>query len=112
MATVHAICRVGIPAFACTVHNSQCRSLNAGIVHLKSSVSIAALYVMLSRIKCDEHGPKGLAILGEVHMQDIHNHAPEEVRNEEKRLKKLAKVMSTEAKIILEWYTHATGHTW
>ncbi len=51
MATVHAICQVGISAFACTVHNSQSQSLIAGIVHLKSSVFIAALYVMLFRIK-------------------------------------------------------------
>ncbi|KAJ7281280.1 hypothetical protein C8J57DRAFT_1219176 [Mycena rebaudengoi] len=46
---------------------------------------------MLSWIKCDEGEPKGLAILGNIDPKRISTHAPEEVRDEEKRLKYLAK---------------------
>ncbi|KAJ7359401.1 hypothetical protein DFH08DRAFT_613338, partial [Mycena albidolilacea] len=73
-----------------TAHNSQSRSLDAATIHLESCVTIAASYVMLSRIKCGEHELDGLAILGQIHAKNISTHAPEEVRDEEKQLKRLA----------------------
>ncbi|KAJ7164353.1 hypothetical protein C8R46DRAFT_835547, partial [Mycena filopes] len=73
-----------------TAHNSQSRSLDAATIHLESCTTIAASYVMLSRIKCSENELAGLAILGEVNAKNIQNHAPQEVREEEKRLQHLA----------------------
>ncbi|KAJ7503825.1 hypothetical protein B0H11DRAFT_1710688, partial [Mycena galericulata] len=72
-----------------TAHNSQSRSLNAAIIHLESCATISASYVMLSRIKCGEDDLRGLAILGNIN-KNIRTHAPQEVRNEESRLKDLA----------------------
>ncbi|KAJ6501698.1 hypothetical protein C8R47DRAFT_958144, partial [Mycena vitilis] len=74
-----------------TAHNSQSRSLNAAAIHLESCLTIAASYVMLSRIRCGENELDGLAILGNIDAKKISTHAPQEVRNEEKRLKELAK---------------------
>ncbi|KAJ7711764.1 hypothetical protein B0H16DRAFT_1235628, partial [Mycena metata] len=71
-----------IPGFSFTAHNSQSRSLNAATIHLESCATIAASYVMLSRIRCGEDELTGLAILGSVPAQKIQNHAPQEVRNE------------------------------
>jgi hypothetical protein len=98
-----------IAGFSCTAHNSQSRSLDAGVVHLASCTSTAAAYVMLSRIKCDEGEPKGLAILGDIDPKRISSHAPEQVRAEEKRLKALAKQTLRRAKDTLSWYTELTG---
>jgi hypothetical protein len=64
---------------------------------------------MLSRLKCDERTLPRLAILGEVNVKDITNHAPQEVRNEEKRLKKLAAKTLEQAKQDLDWYLKSTG---
>jgi hypothetical protein len=98
-----------IGGFSYTAHNSQSRSLNAATIHLESSASAAASYVMLSRLKCDERTLPRLAILGEVNVKDITNHAPQEVRNEEKRLKKLAAKTLEQAKQDLDWYLKSTG---
>ncbi|KAJ6498551.1 hypothetical protein C8R47DRAFT_920756, partial [Mycena vitilis] len=73
-----------------TAHNSQSRSLNAAAIHLESCATIAASYVMLSRIRCGENELHGLAILGDISPKNIQNHAPQEVRNEEIRLNALA----------------------
>lgn len=64
--------------------------------------------MMLSRIKCDEGEPKGLAILGNIDPKRISTHAPEEVRDEEKRLKYLAKQTLQRAGDLLSWYTDLT----
>ncbi|KAJ7166288.1 hypothetical protein C8R43DRAFT_878046, partial [Mycena crocata] len=92
-----------------TAHNSQSRSLDAAIIHLESSASSAASYVMLSRIKCNESNPKGLAILGEINSKNIATHAAEEVRKEESRLLKLAASTLERAKESLDWYLESTG---
>ncbi|KAJ7290548.1 hypothetical protein C8J57DRAFT_1045767, partial [Mycena rebaudengoi] len=92
-----------------TAHNSQSRSLEAGVVHLASCPSTAAAYVMLSKIKCDEGEPKGLAILGDIDPKRISTHAPEQVRAEEKRLKVLEKRTPRRARDTLSWYTELTG---
>ncbi|KAJ7147797.1 hypothetical protein C8R43DRAFT_889418 [Mycena crocata] len=98
-----------IPGFSFTAHNSQSRSLNAAIIHLESSASTVASYVMLSRIKCDEFSPQGLAILGEINSKNISTHAPEEVRKEESRLCKLAASTMERAKENLDWYLELAG---
>jgi hypothetical protein len=100
-----------IGAFGFTAHNSQSRSLNAAAIHLDSSRSIACSYVMLSRIKCGLEDPKGLAILGDIKPGKILNHAPAEVREEEKRLRRLAKKTLAAAKVTLRWYTDLTGES-
>jgi hypothetical protein len=64
---------------------------------------------MLSRIKCGEHELDGLAILGQIHAKNISTHAPEEVRDEEKRLKRLAVNTLVRAKDTLGWYIDLTG---
>jgi hypothetical protein len=64
---------------------------------------------MLSRIKCDEGGPKGLAILGEINPKRMSTHAPEEVRAKEKRLKALARQTLLRAKDTLSWYIDLMG---
>ena len=63
-----------IAGFAFTVHNSQSQSLRAATIHLESSVSSAASYVMLSHIQCGAEGPVGLRILGEVSAKQIMHH--------------------------------------
>ncbi|KAJ7581707.1 hypothetical protein C8J56DRAFT_793345, partial [Mycena floridula] len=93
-------------------HNSQGRSLGAATVHLESCTSIAAAYVMLSRIKCGTERPRGLAILGDVSAGKIYSHAPQEVRDEEKRLRRLARKTLNEAKESLRWYSELTGENW
>ncbi|KAJ7602877.1 hypothetical protein DFH06DRAFT_1008679 [Mycena polygramma] len=98
-----------IPGFSFTAHNSQSRSLNAAAIHLESCVTIAASYVMLSRIKCTENELHGLAILGEIKPKNIETHAPQEVRNEELRLKNLASSTLERAKFDLKWYLDLTG---
>jgi hypothetical protein len=110
--TIYSARRHQVPiigGFSCTAHNSQSRSLEAGVVHLSSCTSTAAAYVMLSRIKCDEGEPKGLAILGNIDPKRISTHAPEEVRAEEKRLQSLAKQTLRRARDLLSWYTELTG---
>ncbi|KAJ7838554.1 hypothetical protein B0H13DRAFT_1650691, partial [Mycena leptocephala] len=92
-----------------TAHNSQSRSLDAATIHLESCVTIAASYVMLSRIKCGEDELDGLAILGNINAKNIATHAPQEVRNEEERLKKLAITTLERAKEDLHWYLELTG---
>jgi hypothetical protein len=64
---------------------------------------------MLSRIKCDEGKPRGLAILGSVDPKRILTHGPEEVRAEETRLKSLAKQTLRHARDLLSWCTELTG---
>lgn len=98
-----------IPGFSFTSHNSQSRSLIAATIHLESCATIAASYVMLSRIKCGGDELAGLAILGEVTAAKIQNHAPQEVRNEETRLKHLASATLERAKEDLKWYLDLTG---
>ncbi|KAJ6490799.1 hypothetical protein C8R47DRAFT_977299 [Mycena vitilis] len=98
-----------IGGFSFTAHNSQSRSLNAAAIHLESCVTIAASYVMLSRIKCGKDELNGLAILGNIHAKNIATHAPQEVRNEETRLKGLAKATLEKAKEDLHWYLKLTG---
>ena len=100
-----------IQGFSFTAHNSQSRSLNAATIHLESCTTIAASYVMLSRIKCGEDELRGLAILGEVKATNIDKHAPQEVRNEEARLKDLAAATLDRAKVGLRWYLDLTGDT-
>ena len=100
-----------IAGFSCTAHNSQSRSLDAAVVNLASCTTTAAAYVMLSRIKCDEDGPKGLAILGDIDPKHISGHAPEQVRAEGRRLKALAKQPLRRAKDTLSWYTDLTRET-
>ena len=94
-----------IAGFAFTVHNSQSQSLRAATIHLESSVSSAASYVMLSRIQCGAEGPVGLRILGEVSAKQISTHASQEVRDEEKRLLALSERTIKEAVHTLSWYT-------
>jgi hypothetical protein len=106
-ATRHQLPIIG--GFSFTAHNSQSRSLDAATIHLESCVTIAASYVMLSRIKCGEHELDGLAILGQIHAKNISTHAPEEVRDEEKRLKRLAVNTLVRAKDTLGWYIDLTG---
>lgn len=100
-----------IGGFSSTAHNSQSRSLDAGVIHLSSCTSTAAAYVMLSRIKCDEGEPRGLAILGYIDPKRISTRAPQEVRDEEKRLKGLAKQTRRRARDLLSWYTELTGES-
>jgi hypothetical protein len=97
-----------IGGFSFTAHNSQSRSLNAATIHLESCVSIAASYVMLSRIKCGADELNGLAILGKVNAKNIQDHAPQEVREEEKRLRQLAVGTLERAKVTLSWYLEVT----
>ncbi|KAJ7508324.1 hypothetical protein B0H11DRAFT_1704527, partial [Mycena galericulata] len=92
-----------------TAHNSQSRSLNAAIIYLESCAMIAASYIMLSRIKCGEDDLRGLAILGNINEKNIQTHAPQEVRNEESRLKDLAAATLERAKNDLKWYLDLTG---
>ena len=94
-----------IAGFAFTVHNSQSRSLNAAIVHLESSRNTASSYVMLSRIKCGVEGPTGLRILGDITANHISTHSPQEVREEERRLKELSERTIDNTTIDLSWYT-------
>ncbi|KAJ7599682.1 hypothetical protein C8J56DRAFT_769025, partial [Mycena floridula] len=94
-----------------TAHNSQSRSLNSVTIHLDSSKSIATSYVMLSRVKCGAGDPSGLAILGDIKASKIQNHAPQEVRDEEKCLKVLAEATLHHAKVTLAWYTELTGES-
>ncbi|KAJ7654059.1 hypothetical protein DFH06DRAFT_993846 [Mycena polygramma] len=98
-----------IGGFSFTAHNSQSRSLDAAAIHLESCVTIAASYVMLSRIKCGEDELRGLAILGNINPKNINNHAPQEVRNEESRLQRLADATLRAAKDDLKWYLDLTG---
>ncbi|KAJ6472602.1 hypothetical protein C8R45DRAFT_835854 [Mycena sanguinolenta] len=105
-ATRHQLPIIG--GFSFTAHNSQSRSLNAATIHLESCMSIAASYVMLSRIKCGDNELDGLAILGQVKAKNIENYAAQEVRNEEKRLKKLAQATLERTKETLEWYLDLT----
>ena len=67
-----------IPGFSYTAHNSQGRSLNAGCIDFVSCTSIACAYVMLSRLRKTE----GLSILRPFPFNKIHNHAPQDMRNE------------------------------
>ena len=71
-----------IPGFAYTAHNSQGRSLNTACIDFASCTSIACAYVMLSRLKSLE----GLSILRPFSFDKINKHAPEDVRNELKRM--------------------------
>jgi hypothetical protein len=64
---------------------------------------------MLSRIKCGEGELNGLAILGDINAKNINNHAPQEVRDEEKRLKQLAHQTLERAKYDLSWYLELTS---
>ncbi|KAJ7061707.1 hypothetical protein C8F01DRAFT_987198 [Mycena amicta] len=98
-----------IPGFSFTAHNSQSRSLNAAMIHLESSANISTSYVMLSRIRCPEHELRGLAIVGDVSPKKIQNHASEEARQEEVRLKQLAKRTLEKAKETLSCYLDLTG---
>lgn len=98
-----------IPGFGFTAHNSQSRSLDSTVVHLGSCSTTASAYVMLSRIKCGKELPTRLGILGEIEAEVITNHAPEQVRREEKRLKRLAKGTLARAKGTLSWYITVTG---
>jgi hypothetical protein len=109
---LYSACRHQLPlilGFSFTAHNSQSRSLNAATIHLESCATIAASYVMLSRIKCDEDELRGLAILGNINAKNIQNHVPQEVRNEESRLKDLAAATLERAKDDLKWYLDLTG---
>ncbi|KAJ7161274.1 hypothetical protein C8R43DRAFT_947522 [Mycena crocata] len=109
---IYTACRTQLPliaGFSFTAHNSQSCSLNAATIHLESCASIAASYVMLSRIKCGENDLNGLAILGNVNAKNINNHAPEEVRTEEKCLKQLAASTLVCAKEDIRWYIDLTG---
>ncbi|KAJ7429384.1 hypothetical protein B0H11DRAFT_1111837 [Mycena galericulata] len=94
--------------FNFTAHNSQSRSLNAAIIDLESCATIAASYVILSRIKCGEDDLRGLAILRNINEKNIRSHAPQEVRNEESRLKDLAAATLERAKNNLKWYLDLT----
>lgn len=110
--TVYSARRRQVPiigGFSTTAHNSQSRSLDAAVLHISSCSNAASAYVMLSRIKCDENGPIGLAILGHIDAKRIATRAPQEVREEEKRLKTLAKQTLERAKGVLNWYTASTG---
>lgn len=111
MGRSHSACRQQLPliaGFAFTVHNSQSRSLNPAIIHLESSRTTAASYVMLSRIKCGVEGPTGLRILGDISANHISMHAPQEVRQEEKRLMEMSERTIANASTELAWYI-ATG---
>lgn len=89
-----------IPAFACTSHNSQGRTMDVACVDLASCASIQSAYVMLSRVKSRE----GLCILRPFNLKKIQNHIAEELRNEMKRTNTLAMQTTERATTNLKWF--------
>jgi hypothetical protein len=89
-----------IPGFAYTAHNAQGRSMNRGCIDIQSSPNTACTYVMLSRIRT----LSGLSILRPFTFDKISKHAPQDVRDELKRLDNLAVKTTSNAVETIDWY--------